>query len=199
YKKIDINEEESVNELINDIEKNHGQIWAWINLAYPRTKDWGDKLEDIKIDSFRKNVDLQLNSQFICCRAILEVMKKRNNGVVINCSSIYGLQGPNFNVYEGTEMTMPAAYSAIKSGIINLTKYLAAYYGKYNLRINCVAPGGVFDGQNPVFVENYNKLTPLGRMGSAEEIAAGFIFLISNEAGYITGQTLIIDGGFTIW
>lgn len=199
YMDINITEESSVLEFINTVEKDYGQIWAWINLAYPRTEDWGSRIEDIKIDSFRKNIDLQLNSQFICCKAILETMKNRKKGVVINFSSIYGVQSPNFNIYEGTEITTPAAYSAIKSGIINFTRYLAAYYGKYNLRVNCIAPGGVFDNQNPIFVNNYSKLTPLNRMGNADEIAPGVIFLISEEASYITGQTLVVDGGFTIW
>lgn len=199
YMDIDITNEKNVLRFIDDVEKNYGPIWAWVNLAYPRTDDWGDKLEDIKIESFAKNVDLQLNSQFICCRAILEKMKERNEGVVVNCSSIYGMQGPNFHLYDGTAMTTPAAYSAIKAGIVNLTKYFAAYYGEYNLRINCIAPGGIFDNQNPVFVKNYNNMTPLGRMGNADEIAPGVVFLISKEASYITGQTLVIDGGFTIW
>ena len=199
YKDIDITNEDNVLDFIETVESNYGPIWAWVNLAYPRTNDWGDKLEDIKIESFAKNVDIQLNSQFICCRAILEKMKKRNEGVVINCSSIYGIQSPNFHVYDGTAMTSPAAYSAIKAGVVNFTKYLAAYYGKYNLRVNCITPGGVFDNQNSVFVNNYDNLTPLGRMGKASEIAPGVSFLISEEASYITGHNLIIDGGFTIW
>lgn len=199
YLDLNITDETEVLRFIDDIERDIGSVYAWVNLAYPRTDDWGAKVEDIKMESFRENVDWQLNSQFICCRAILEKMKSRRYGVVVNFSSIYGLQGPYFGVYEGTEMTMAAAYSAIKAGVVNLTKYLAAYYGKHNLRVNCIAPGGVFDNQNPVFVANYNKQVPLGRMGKADEIAPGVVYLISEEAKYITGHTLVIDGGFTIW
>jgi NAD(P)-dependent dehydrogenase (short-subunit alcohol dehydrogenase family) len=126
-------------------------------------------------------------------------MRKQEQGVILNFSSIYGVVGPNFNIYEGTEMTMPAAYSAIKGGIVNFTRYLAAYYGKYNIRVNCISPGGVSDNQNENFIKEYNKLTPLGRMAMPDEIAKAALFLISDESSFITGHNLIVDGGWTCW
>jgi NAD(P)-dependent dehydrogenase (short-subunit alcohol dehydrogenase family) len=96
-------------------------------------------------------------------------------------------------------MTSPAAYSAIKGGIINFTKYLANYYGQHGIRVNVVAPGGVYDNQDPVFVENYSRLTPLGRMAEPGEIAPAAVFLLSEAARYITGQTLVVDGGWSSW
>lgn len=194
---IDITSQKSVESTIDKIISEKGRINVWVNCAYPRTNDWGNKFEDIKFDSWRKNVDMHLNGYFLCCQKVFEVMKKQNYGSIINFSSIYGIVGPNFSIYEGTEMTMPAAYSAIKGGIINFTRYLAAYGGKYNIRVNAVCPGGVFDNQNPKFVEKYNANTPLGRMGMPEEMAGPVLFLASDAASFITGQVLAVDGGWT--
>ena len=116
---------------------------------------------------------------------------------VINITSIYGVVGNDFTVYEGTGGTSPAAYSAIKGGLINFTRYLASYFGKYNIRANCVSPGGIFNHQNEIFVKNYEKKVPMQRMGTPEDIAPSVAFLLSEDAKYITGQNLIIDGGWT--
>jgi NAD(P)-dependent dehydrogenase (short-subunit alcohol dehydrogenase family) len=124
-------------------------------------------------------------------------MKEQKKGSIVNISSIYGVVGPDFGVYEGTEMTLPAAYSAIKGGIINFSRYLAAYLGPNGVRVNCISPGGIFDNQNPVFVENYNKKVPMKRMGLPIDISPAVTFLLSEEASYITGQNIAIDGGWT--
>lgn len=194
---MDITSEKSVESTISKIVSEKGKIDVWVNCAYPRTSDWGNKFEDIKFDSWRKNVDIHLNSYFLCCQKVFEVMKKQNYGSIINFSSIYGVVGPTFSIYEGTEMTMPAAYSAIKAGIINFTRYLASYAGKHNIRVNAVCPGGVFDNQNPDFVKKYSSNTPLGRMAMPEEIAGSVMFLASDAASFITGQALMVDGGWT--
>lgn len=124
-------------------------------------------------------------------------MAKQQNGAIVNIASIYGVVGNDFTVYEATNLTSAAAYSAIKGGIINFTRYLASYFGRDQIRINCVSPGGIFDNQNPVFVKNYENKVPLKRMGTADDIAPAVSFLLSDEAKYITGQNLIVDGGWT--
>ena len=194
---IDITSENNVENTIHNIIREKDKIDVWVNCAYPRTNDWGNKLEDIKFDSWRKNVDMHLNGYFLCCQKVFQVMKEQKYGNIINFSSIYGVVAPNFSIYEGTKMTMPAAYSAIKSGIINFTRYLAAYSGKYNVRVNAVCPGGVFDNQDAEFVEKYSASTPLGRMATPEEIAAPVLFLASDAASFITGNVLMVDGGWT--
>jgi NAD(P)-dependent dehydrogenase (short-subunit alcohol dehydrogenase family) len=128
---------------------------------------------------------------------ILEYMKTKEFGSLINMASIYGIQGPDFTVYEGTNMTNPVGYAAIKGGIINLTKYLASYYGQFKIRVNSVSPGGVFDNQPPAFVTNYEKKVPLKKMALPDDIAPSIVFLLSNEASYITGHNLIVDGGWS--
>lgn len=197
YIQCDVTSQESVEDAISRVIEKYGRVDGWVNNAYPRTADWGKKFEDIELDSWRKNVDFQLNSVFTCSQAILKVMKAQGSGAIVNISSIYGVVGPDFSVYDGTEMTMPAAYSAIKGGVVNFSRYLAAYYGPYNVRINCVSPGGIFDNQHPGFVSQYENKVPMQRMGLPEDIAPSVSFLLSDEARYITGQNLIVDGGWT--
>jgi NAD(P)-dependent dehydrogenase (short-subunit alcohol dehydrogenase family) len=125
-------------------------------------------------------------------------MKKQKSGSIINLSSIYGFLGPDFYIYKDTAMTMPAAYSVIKGGIINFTRYLASYYGKYKIRINCISPGGVYCKQPRVFVKRYIQNTPLGRMAYKEDIVGAVIYLASDSARYVTGHNLVVDGGLSI-
>jgi len=194
---IDVTDEFSVQKAITAVLDLHGRIDGWVNNAYPRTQDWGKHFEDIPVASWQKNVDLQLNSVFICCQQILATMKNQGFGSVVNISSIYGTVGPDFNVYNGTQMTMPAAYSAIKGGVVNFSRYLASYFGPHGLRINCVSPGGIFDNQNETFVDQYEQKVPLRRMGNPEDIAPAVSFLLSDDASYITGHNLMVDGGWT--
>lgn len=194
---IDITDKLSVEKGIEEIINKHKRIDGWINNAYPRTKDWGNKFENINFESWRKNVDMHLNGYFLCSQIVLNQMKNQESGSLINMSSIYGSIGPDFNIYEGTDMTMPAAYSAIKGGLNNLTKYLASYFGKYQIRVNTVSPGGIFDNQPEIFVENYNNKVPLKRMGTPNDIVSAVHFLLSDESSYITGHNLLVDGGWT--
>jgi len=196
--KLDITDENSISECIAEILKRHKRIDGWVNNAYPRTKDWGCRFENIKAESWRKNVDMHLNGYFMCSKAVLEIMKKQHCGSLVSMASIYGMVGPDFSVYDGTSMTMPAAYSAIKGGIINLTRYMASYFGEYNVRVNSVAPGGIFDNQPESFVARYSRKVPLKRMGLPKDIAPAVAFLLSDGAGYITGHNLVVDGGWSI-
>jgi len=195
--KCDVTSEVSIDEMLNTIIKNHRRIDGFINNAYPRTKDWGKHFEEIPFASWQKNVDMQMNSCFLTCQKVLKIMREQKSGSLINISSIYGVVGPDFSVYGDSGMTMPAAYSAIKGGVVNFTRYLASYYGKYNVRVNCISPGGIFDKQNSEFVKLYEEKVPMRRMGLPEDIAPAASFLISDDSKYITGQNLIIDGGWT--
>jgi NAD(P)-dependent dehydrogenase (short-subunit alcohol dehydrogenase family) len=193
----DITDSESVKNAIDKVIEKYGRIDGLVNNAYPRTTDWGAKFEHIDYGSWKKNVDWQLNTYFYCSQVVAKYMVERRTGSIINMASIYGVVGPDFTVYDGTSMTMPAAYSAIKGGIINFTRYLAAYLGPENVRVNAVSPGGIFDNQNTIFVDNYVKKVPMRRMGLPDDISPSVVFLLSEEAKYITGQNIIVDGGWT--
>lgn len=194
---MDITDDKSITDGIDLITAKFGKIDGFVNNAYPRTKDWGVRFENIKPDSWRKNVDMQLNSYFVCSQQVVKEMINNGTGSIVNIASIYGVVGNDFTLYEEYGGTSPAAYAAIKGGIINLTRYLASYYGKKGIRFNCVSPGGIFDHQHPSFVSRYEAKVPMGRMGRPDDIAPAVSFLLSDEAKYITGQNLIVDGGWT--
>lgn len=192
----DITSEESIHSALDQIINRYGKLDGLVNNAYPRTTDWGVKYEKIPLDSWKKNVDFQLNSYHSCCQIAISKMEKKG-GSIVNVSSIYGIVGPDFSVYDGTEMTMPAAYSAIKGGLINYSKYLASYYGDKNIRVNCLSPGGVFDHQPESFVSKYSDKVPLGRLANPSDLGPSLVFLLSDGASYITGHNLVVDGGWT--
>lgn len=194
---FDVTNLEDIDEAIDKLYKKYKKIDVFVNASYPKTSDWGNKLENLSIKSWKENVDMHLNSYSWISRKICLIMKKQKRGSLINFGSIYGVVGNNFNVYEGTNLTSPMAYSAIKGGIINLGRYLASYFGEFNVRVNTICPGGIFNSQNEIFIRNYGKLTPLKRMGKPEEVAAAVLFLSSDASSYITGITLMVDGGWT--
>ncbi len=195
--KCDITNTNSIDESIELIISKYKKIDGLVNNAYPRTVDWGNKFEDVAFESWQKNVDMQLNSYFYITQQVVKKMTVEKSGSIINMASVYGIVGPDFTVYDNTTMTMPVAYAAIKGGLINLTRYLASYLGPNNIRVNTISPGGIFDNQNPIFVENYNKKVPMRRMGLPDDISPSVVFLLSDDSQYITGQNIAIDGGWT--
>lgn len=194
---LDLTNDASIRDMIETILEKYHRIDGLVNSGYPRTEDWGAHFEDVSADSWRKNVDWQMNSCFLLCQKTLEAMKQQGAGAIVNITSIYGVVGNDFTLYEEYGGTSPAAYSAIKGGIINFTRYLASYFGKYGVRVNCVSPGGIKDSQHPSFIERYEAKSLLKRMGKPEEIAPAVSFLLSDEASFITGHNLMVDGGWT--
>ena len=178
----------------------------YINCSYPRTTDWGkSSFKDIKLESFQKNVDIHMNSYAWLARLVAEAMVQAGNGgSIIQLGSIYGVAAQDLTVYEDTDMHENMTYATIKGGIINLTRQMASYYGQYNIRVNTLCPGGLRghvsatnSDQNPIFIKQYSNKAPLKRLGRAEEVASAALFLASDAASYITGATLMVDGGWT--
>ncbi|MDC0083061.1 oxidoreductase [Schleiferiaceae bacterium] len=193
----DITNSDSIDNALALVLSKYFRIDGLVNNAYPRTKDWGAMFENIKLSSWESNVSWQLNSYFYISQRVLAHMDKQNEGSIVNMASIYGVVAPDFSIYNGTDMTMPAAYSAIKGGLLNFTRYLACYMGMKGIRVNAVSPGGIFDNQNEKFVSNYSKKVPLGRLGNPEDVAPAVAFLLSDDSRYITGQNIVVDGGWT--
>ncbi len=196
---FDITKKEEIDQLIAYVMDKYGRIDGLVNLAYPRTSDYGKRFEEVTLDSWRKNIDMQMNLVFYICQQVLEIMKKQKSGAVVNIGSIYGVVGNDFSLYEDYGGTSPGEYTAIKGGIINFTRYLASYYGKYNVRVNCLSPGGVLDAsqQHPGFIKRYSERSLLKRLGNPHEIAEPIAFLLSDSASFITGHNLMVDGGWT--
>ena len=199
FQKCDITNVNDIQNLIDTALNKFGKIDSLVNTAYPRNKNYGRKFGDVTFEDFCENVNVHLGGYFLITKEISKVMMQQNYGNIINMASIYGFSAPKFEIYEGTDMTMPVEYAVIKGGLINLTKYLASYLGEYNIRVNAISPGGVFNNQPESFVKKYSEKVVLGkRMANTDDIVGVLIFLLSDASKYITGQNIMVDGGFTL-
>ena len=199
FQRCDITNTNDVQKLIDTTLSKFGEIDALVNNAYPRNKDYGRKFEDVSFEDFCENVNMHLGGYFLITKEFSKAMMRQNYGNIINIASIYGFSAPKFEIYEGTDMTTPVEYSAIKGGLINLTKYLASYLGRYNIRVNAISPGGVFNNQPESFVKKYSEKVVLGkRMANTDDLIGVLIFLLSDASKYITGQNIVVDGGWSL-
>ena len=185
---------------------NYGSPNIFINCSYPRTKDWGEgSFKDVTLKSFRENIDIHLNSYAWLARvAAEEMVRNGEGGSIVQFGSIYGIVGQDLTVYQGTDMHEHMTYSVIKGGIASLSRQMASYYGQFNIRVNTLCPGGLeghvagkSDGQSPAFVKQYSNKVPLKRLGKAEEVASATLFLASEASSYVSGATIMVDGGWT--
>ena len=206
FNKLDLSNHDNVDENLKFYFKKYGIPDIFINCSWPRTNKWSSlNFTKMKIDDFKENIDINLNSYIWSSRLIAnEMAKKKIKGSIILLGSTYGVVGQNLNIYRGTNMTENVAYSAIKGGIINYVKQMASFYGKKGIRCNALCPGGISghvaglkNKQPKQFVSSYNKIVPLGRLGKPEEVASTCIFLASEASTYITGATIMVDGGWT--
>jgi NAD(P)-dependent dehydrogenase (short-subunit alcohol dehydrogenase family) len=199
FRKLDVTDPEAVEDTFEAVLESHGRLDALVNTAYPRTDDYGAQYEDVTLESWQANVSMNLDSCFMLSKCAAEIMREQpDGGSIVNFGSIYGVQAPDFTLYEGLDKTSPVEYAAIKSGVLNLTRYLASYLGPDGIRVNAVSPGGVYIGQDETFVDSYERRTPLGRMANAEDVCGAVVYLVSGAASYVTGHNLIVDGGWTI-
>lgn len=194
----DICSEKEISSSIEKVLIRYKRIDGLVNSAYPRTIDWNTSFENVSSDSFTKNLNIQLSSIFSISKLVSKIMIKQRSGSIVNISSIYGSIGFDRNLYDSTKINLPVAYSAIKGGLNSLNRYFASFFGEYNVRCNCVSPGGIFNNQEAKFVKKYEKKVPLGRMGYSQDVSPLVVFLLSDKSSYITGQNIIVDGGLTI-
>ena len=175
-----------------------GKIDVAIHAAYPKSKGWGTKFENLEEDFLMEDIKNQLGSAIIFSQRIIDCFLKQGYGNLIHISSIQGISQPKFDHYKGTDMVSPIEYSAIKSGIISITKYLSKYYKKRNLRVNCISPGGIANKQPNIFIENYNNSCNSKGLLDSEDLIGLISFLISDKSKYINGQNIIIDDGWSL-
>ena len=196
--KANLNKENEIKKLITLCEKKFKKVDALVHCAYPKTKDWGLKLKQLKQKSLNENLNNQLGSTIIISKYIINLFLKQNHGNLILLSSIMGVNNPKFETYKGTKMSSPIEYSAIKSGIISITKYLAKYYSKKNLKINCVSPGGIEDNLPKRFVKNYKKECNFKGLLDPKDVVDAINFLLSEKSNFISGQNIVIDDGYSL-
>ncbi|GAB4401575.1 MAG: SDR family oxidoreductase [Anaerolineales bacterium] len=158
--------------------------------------------ETFPLAAWQQALDVNLTGMFLATQSAVKPMLKQGRGVIINICSMYGLTGPDQRLYQrGGEQTMfkPAYYSVTKAGVLGFTRYLAAYYAGKNIRVNALTPGGVFNGHNEEFLQQYAARSILGRMANKDEMNGALLFLASDASAYMTGANLVVDGGWTAW
>ncbi len=195
---LDITSTPSVESLVNSLHTQFGRIDAVVNNAYPRNKNYGRKLEEVTYLDFCENVNLHLGGYFLVAQQFALYFRKQGCGNIINLSSIYGSMVPRFEVYEGTPMTMPVEYAAIKSSINHLSRYFAQYFKTDGIRCNTLSPSGIFDNQPESFLKKYNNHCGIKGMLDAEDIVGSLIYLLSDASRYVTGHNLIVDDGYCL-
>lgn len=196
----DITSTEALAKTIEELNKKNIKLNAVVNCSYPRTKSYGFKLEEVTTETFNENVSVHLGGYFNVMKQFGLYFKALGSGSVISFSSVYGVNAPRFDIYEKEKFTMPVEYSAIKSAVIHLTKYMASYFKGSDVRFNVLSPGGVFSSHEDSFVNAYGKysLSSRGGMLNPEDLTGAVKFLVSNESKYVNGQNLIVDDGWTL-
>ena len=195
--KCDITKEYEIEGVFKIVYEKYGRIDGLVNNAYPRKEAFGADFFDVQEKQLIEQLHFQLASYYLCCQKVLPYLQKSNGGSIVNISSIYGSVGNDFSLYENTKMNPPGVYNMVKGGINSLTNYLAAKFGKDQIRVNTISPGGIFDNQDKKFVEKYIQKVPLSRMGNPDDISPVICFLMSDKSKYITGQNILVDGGLT--
>lgn len=207
---LDVTNCESIYKVLDQVLLNFGKVDILINNAAindmvesPKNKPEESKFENYSINNWKKSLDVNLTGTFLCSQIIGGEMARQKFGNIINIASTYGVVAPNQDLYKDENgkqfFYKPPAYSVTKGGIISFTKYLAAYWAEKNIRVNSISPGGVKNKQDKYFIQKYSDRTPLKRMAKPTDYTGTLIYLASDSSSYMTGENIIVDGGWTIW
>jgi NAD(P)-dependent dehydrogenase (short-subunit alcohol dehydrogenase family) len=198
---LDMADRASIDRALADTHDRFGSVDGAVNTAYPRNTRYGRHFFDVEYADFCENTSLHMGGYFLfmqaCSRYALESQQPFS---LVNLSSIYGSVAPRFDVYAGTEMTMPVEYAAIKAGLEHMTRYVNAYMKGRGaaFRANCVSPGGILAGQDEQFLARYGEQCLSKGMLDAQDVTGAIVFLLSDAARHVVGQNIIVDDGFSI-
>jgi NAD(P)-dependent dehydrogenase (short-subunit alcohol dehydrogenase family) len=196
----DITSEDSLAEAVRCTTKALGPASVLVNSAQFRGEGfYSSSPEDYPREPWEQVLRTNLTGVQLACQAFGRVMKEHGGGSIINLASTYGMVSPDPRIYGDSGINSPPAYGAAKAGVIQLTRYLAVHWRDCGVRVNCLVPGGVLDGQDERFVKAYCQRTPLGRMAAAEEYVGPVLFMAAGASAYMTGAVVTVDGGWTAW
>jgi len=193
---FDLADSTSIEQLRDDLLAEFGRVDVLVNCALGRD-GYAGGFDEQTVDDWAAAARSDMVGLFGVVKAFLPGMVDAGRGSIINVASIYGVVSNDPGLYVGTDMRQPPNYTFVKAGLINFTRYLAAYYGRHGVRANALSPGGYFNDQSEAFVEAYNRRVPLGRMMGHADIQGAAVFLASDASAYVNGHNLVIDGGWT--
>lgn len=199
---IDLEDENKYSDIAQRVESVFGRLDILVNCAaFVGTSSltgWNVPFLEQSATTWRRAIEMNVTVPFLLTQQLVPLLKESGKGSVINFSSIYGLLGPDLRLYENTPMNNPAAYGAAKGGLLQLTRWLSTVLAP-DIRVNAITPGGVLRGQPEIFQERYTSRTPMQRMAIEEDFKGAVAYLASDLSAYMTGQNLIVDGGWSVW
>lgn len=196
HRTLDLCREASIGRLFETVQRDFGRLDIVVNNALTPV---GGTLEKTPTEKWTRSMQGNVLGLFLMCRAAGEAMRAQKRGSIINISSIWGSVAPDFATYAETQSSPnPVDYGFIKGGMIMFTRTLASYLGQYNIRVNCIVPGGIHDdSDNEKYIAAYARKVPLRRWAVPDDIKGAIVFLGSNASAYITGTNVVVDGGYT--
>ncbi len=198
---FDLESEFERKKLIDEV-NSYGQIDVLFNNAAfvgdSQLDGWSTEFENQTVETWRRAFEVNLTAPFDLSKGLFPNLQNSANGSIINIASIYGINAPDYSLYKDTDMGNPAAYSASKGGLIQFTKWLATTLAP-NIRVNAISPGGIYRAQSRIFVDRYESRTPLKRMAKEEDFKGAIAYLSTDLSEYVTGQNIVIDGGWGLW
>ncbi|MEF8817936.1 MAG: oxidoreductase [Salinibacter sp.] len=198
YRHCDVTDPAALDEVLADARTRHGAVDAVVHAAYPRTSSWGTPFEDLEADEVAENLRLQLGSAIMVSQRAVAHFREQDGGHLVHVGSIQGVAAPKFRHYEGTDMTSPLEYTAIKTGLLGVVRYLAKYLSGTGIRVNCISPGGIEDGQPEAFLERYRADCTSKGMLDPDDVTGTLLFLLSDRSAHINGQNLVVDDGWSL-
>jgi NAD(P)-dependent dehydrogenase (short-subunit alcohol dehydrogenase family) len=201
-KQCDLECPKSREKLISYVLKESSRLDILVNAAAFVSEDsiegWTTNLENQTLETWRRAFEVNLTAIFDLSKSLAHKIAENNKGSIINIGSIYGSGAPDYSIYEGTSMGNPAAYAASKGGVVQLSRWLSTTVAP-DVRVNTVSPGGIRRSQPESFIDKYEAKTPLGRMGTEEDFVGIIGYLASDLSSYVTGQNILVDGGWSVW
>lgn len=199
---VDLTDEDEVRSVPEKIIERFGRLDIVVNcaalVASSALKGWSVPFAEQRTEAWRLGLEINLTAPFVLIQACAEVLRASRGGSVVNISSIYGMVGPDMRLYENTKLGNVAAYAASKGGLVQLTRWLSTVLAPH-VRVNAISVGGVWRDQPEKFHRRYVERTPLARMATEEDLKGAVAYLASDLSTYVTGQNLVVDGGWTAW
>ena len=196
---VNVEDKNSVIQLKEKVLSEFGNINGLVNGHQNKSHLIFEPFEQVKEENWDKVIEVNLKGTFLLCQIIGSYLASQKSGSIVNLASTYSVVAPNQNLYKGTSLGCPAAYSASKGGVEALSQYLSSYWAASGVRVNMITPHGVWNNHEKQFEENFSKFSPLGRMSYNHEVASALIYLLSEASSYVTGNNMLVEGGWTSW